>query len=232
MMNRTVACPALVVLFTAIFALTPSARAGFGDMNPRFDFVFGDGPGMPSDVLNVTGQQASLSAPALKLFGSMGPLDGARFQDSFVFYFSGPYEGILAPGDTVAADLDFTVNVTAGQASWQFYNAMYGADPAAEWVQAGTSLAPVPVSGHVSGVHIETPAFVASGVNGYYQGYLNIQWTGYAATDTLTLTIPQNSIDTVVSTPEPFGAPFALAALRLRRARRTNGQAPRTNAAR
>ena len=40
---------------------------------------YGDGGGIPADVYNVAGQQTSQDGQSVKLFGDLGPIDGARF---------------------------------------------------------------------------------------------------------------------------------------------------------
>lgn len=54
-----------------------------------------------------------------------------------------------------------------------------------------------------------------------FEGYLDIGWSGYAPTDTLTLTIPQQSLDfTYVVAPKPAAMSLSLMVLAGARIRR------------
>lgn len=191
-----------IVIFAGTYTLASTASAfTFGDLGPRFDFSFGDGGGMPDDVPNFTGQQ--MSPNAVKLYGSMGPIDGARFRNNFVLYWSGYIDGPISPGENYAADITFDAHATGGSLEWKFFTDLFcNENTQHEYISTG--LMPVPPSGQVVGAHFESPPFSEPGQTGYFSGYLHINWTGYSPTDTFSINIPQNSIDvTYLAVPEP-----------------------------
>src|SRR5258708_2571830 len=99
-MKKTV----LFVLLAGFAAGLPAAHAaGFGNLGPYFSFELGDGGGIPADVNNTTGQITSPDGQSVKLYGDLGPIDGARFQNSFVLYWTGGYDGPINPGDKFTA---------------------------------------------------------------------------------------------------------------------------------
>jgi hypothetical protein len=179
-------------------------------MSSRFDFVYGDGGGMPADVPNSTGQQISADGLGLKIYGNMGPIDAARFQNSFVLYFTGSYANPIHAGDFFTADLDFDVIVTGGEVAWSFYSEMWSFE-GFEYARAVGS-GQVPANGHVGPVHMDNDHFTQTALEGgaYIQGFLNLQWTNASPTDALTLNVPQNSIDIAMNIPEPVGISLLL----------------------
>lgn len=179
---------------------------GFTDLGGRFDFVYGDGGG-PGNVPNSTGQETSADGQMVKLFGDFGPITGADWQFGFVIYWNGSYIGPINPGDHFVADVDFDVHATGGTLQWSFYARMSSDD----FAQISPVFMPVPESGHVSGVEFVSPEFSSPGNGANYESYLHIEWTGYSPTDTLTFSIPHNSVDvTFVPVPEPATAVLAL----------------------
>ncbi len=210
-MKKTIPILCVLVGFTTWL---PSARgAAFGDLGPYFSFTYGDGGGIPVDVYNVTGQQTSPDGQSVKLFGDLGPIDGARFANGFVIDWSGSFQGPINPGDNFAADLNFDVNATGGTLAWSFYANLWS-NEGFEQARILTSLMPVPASGQVNGVHFESSSFTQPGDTGYFDGYLHIEWTGFSPTDTFSISIPQNSIDiTYVPVPEPSILALALTGL-------------------
>jgi len=201
----------LIIASVAALAFQSAANAfTFGDMGPRFDFSFGDGGGMPEDVPTSTGQQALPNG--VKLWGSTGPIDGARFRNNFVFYWSGYIEGPINPGDNYFADITFDAHATGGSLAWRYFSDLFcNENTQHEYVDTG--LLPVPPSGQVVGAHVESSPFSEPGQTGYFSGFLHINWTGYSPIDTFSINIPQNSIDvTFVSTPEPSTCLLAILA--------------------
>jgi hypothetical protein len=204
----------VISILVGLSASLPGARAAaFGDLGPYFSFTYGDGGGIPADVLNVTSQETSLDGQSVKLFGDLGPIDGARFAGGFVLYWSGGFQGPINPGDKLVADLNFDVNATGGTLDWSFYANLWS-NEGFEQAQVLTSLMPVPASGQVSGVHFESSPFTQPGDTDLFQGYLHIDWTGFNPTDTFSISIPQNSID-ITYIPEPNSCSLALIALAL-----------------
>jgi hypothetical protein len=191
----------------ALFALASTARAGFTDLGGYFGFHLGDlgdGPGIPADVPQSTGQITSPDGKSVKLFGNFGPIQGANWDINFVILWQGGYDSPLAVGDTYFADLDFSTNVTGGQVSWHYFSSMQNLDVGDD-SRINTPFNPVPADGNVSGVHLVSDPFAADSPDGgLYTAYLQLDWENYAPTDTLTFNIPQNSVDvTVGPVPEP-----------------------------
>ena len=194
----------------ALLAIAPTARAGYSDLGGYFGFHLGDtgdGPGIPPDVPQSTGQITSPDGKSVKLFGSFGPIKGENWDINFVILWQGGYDSPISAGDTYSADLDFFTNVTGGQLSWHYFSQMANYD-AGDYIRIDTPFNPVPNSAHVTGVHLESNPFTADSPNGAdYVAYLQLDWENYAPTDTLTFDIPQNSVDvTLVPVPEPVGA--------------------------
>ena len=178
------------------------AQPAFGDVGPYFSFVYGDG-GLPGDIANVAGQQISADGNTLQLYGDCGPITGAEFGFGFVLDWDGSFQGPISPGDTFTVGLDFNVQVTGGTVSWDLYADLWS-NEGYEDAQIVTDPTPVPQSGLVSGAQFASSAFNNPGQTGIYSGYLHLDWSGYSPTDTLTVSIPQGSIDTTyVPVPEP-----------------------------
>ncbi len=207
----------VVMALSALLGAGRAAEAGFGELNSYFGFTYGDSD-VPADVHNVRSQQTSPDGRMVKLSGEFGPIDGARFRSGFVLLWSGDFTGMISAGDVFAADLDFDVDVTGGDLAWSYYadlRPLTGGDSA----RILTDLMPIPPSGHVGDVQLQSSPFTQAGEDGFYESYLHIEWTGFSPTDTLTLTIPQNSVD-VTYLPEPATGLLAIAALAGFRARR------------
>jgi hypothetical protein len=183
-----------VIGMLLLVSLPLADAASFGSVSPYFSFTYGDGGGIPADVNNVAGQQISYNGRALKLFGDLGPIDGARFRSGFVFYWHGGFQGPINPGDEFVADLSFGATATGGSLAWNFYANLWS-NEGFEQARILTSLAPVPLSGQVHGVHLESSFFTQQGMTGQFDGYLHLEWTGFSPTDTFSISIPQNSID-------------------------------------
>ena len=197
----------------AFLAIAPTAHAGFTDLGGYFGFHIGDlgdGPGIPADVPRSTGQITSPDGKSVKLFGSFGPIHGANWDINFVILWEGGYDSPLTAGDTYSADLNFSTSVTGGQVNWHYFSAMQNFDVGDD-SRINTPFNPVPPGGHVSGVHLESTPFDADSPDGgEYTAYLQLDWEGFAPTDTLTFNIPQNSVDvTVGPVPEPMGVSVA-----------------------
>lgn len=193
--------------FYSVLCMASLGHAGFGELNPRFDFVFGDSGGMPDDVVDTTGQQTSPDGKSVKLFGTMGPLDGARFRNGFVFYFDGVLEGPLNIANSFLVDMDFSAQVTGGEMTWRFYSVLW----TGEWVRASTDMMALP-SGIMQSLHLESTPLNSAVASGQFSGFLHVDWTGFSPTDTFTITIPENSIDFTV-VPEPSAMLLMIAAL-------------------
>lgn len=195
---------------------------GFGALDPYFSFSLGDSS-PPGDIPNVTGQVTSPDGYTVSLSGAFGPIDGARFGNNFVLYWSGSFVGPISAGDTFTADLDFQAQATGGALSWRFSSEMFST-LGFEYARIDTTSEPLPVSGEVSGIALQSSAFTTDGSGGNFQGYLLIDWTGFTDTDTLTVTVPSHSID-ITYVPEPTSAAlillggFLLATWRHRRGR-------------
>ena len=181
--------------------------AGFGDLAPYFSFEYGDGGGIPADV-NVTGQQTSPDGQTATVFGDLGPIDGASFGNGFVLYWNGGFQGPINPGDNFATDLNFDVTVTGGTLQWSVYADLWS-NEGFEDARILTNPMPMPLSGQVSGVQLESSSFTQPGDTGIFQGYLYIDWTGFSPTDTLSISIPQIEVTYV---PEPSTIQLALVA--------------------
>jgi hypothetical protein len=205
--------PVICILINFSIWLPATRGATFGDLGPYFSFTYGDGGGIPADVYNVTGQQTSPDGQSVKLFGDLGPIDGARFASGFVLDWSGAFQGPINPGDRFLADLNFDVHATGGTLSWSFYANLWS-NEGFEQARILTDLAAIPASGQVNGVHLESSLFTQQGETGRFEGYLHIDWAGFSPTDTFSISIPQNSID-ITYVPEPSSCGFALLAFAL-----------------
>ncbi len=118
------------------------------------------------------------------------------------------------------ADLNFNVAVTGGSTSWKLYADIWS-NEGFEDARILTDPVAIDPSGQVQNVHLESSAFTQPGETGLFEGYLDIGWSGYAPTDTLTLTIPQQSLDfTYAAVPEPGAIGALLVALALAAVRR------------
>jgi len=188
-----------VALAVVVLADVPILEgSGFTELNSYFGFTWGDSP-VPADVPNVRGQQTSADGQKIKLYGEFGPIDGARFRDGFVFYWHGYYQGTIRPGDSFNADLDFSVNVTGGNLAWKFYAELMSSSGYARIL---TDLMPMPPSGQVADLRLESSSFSRPGDGDLYESYLHVQWTDFSPTDSFTLTVPQGSVD-ITCVPEP-----------------------------
>jgi len=201
----------LIVVVASLFTFQPAAYAlTFGDLNPYWSFVYGDGGGIPADVPSSVGQQTSPAG--VKLFGDLGPIDGARFGWGFVLDWSGDIQGPINPDENFVADVTFDAHATGGTLAWSFFGEMWS-NEGFEYSRILTDLMPVPTTGQVIGAHLESSPFTTYGETGYFQGYLHIDWTGYSPTDTFSISVPQNSIDvTYHAVPEPTALHVTLAA--------------------
>jgi hypothetical protein len=198
----------VVCTIVGFLGALPTVRgASFDDVGPYFSFTFGDGGGLPADVNDVTGQQVSPDGQNLKLYGDLGPIDGARFASGFVLDWSGAFQGPINAGDKFVADVTFDVQATGGTLAWSLYADLYSGEHA----RILTDLMPMPISGQVSGAHFESSSFTHPADSGHFEGYLHIDWTDFSPTDTFTISIPQNSLDfTYVPVPEPSMLTLAL----------------------
>jgi hypothetical protein len=196
--SPAVAIAGLILLFSSF----SSSAFQFEDLDPYFSFTYGDA----SPGLDVPAQQ-QFSPNAIKLFGDVGPIAGSNWAFGFVLYFHGLLDGSINPGDNYTADLTFDLSLTGGSASWDFFSEIYTGD----YTRIQTDPAAVPQSGHVGPVHLESPAFTSPSDGAFIDGYLHLDWTGYNPGDTLTLSIPQNSID-ITSVPEPGAIALIFAA--------------------
>ncbi len=203
----------LFIILAAFAAGLSAARAvGFDDFGPYFSFEYGDGGGIPADVANTTGQQTSPDGMSVKLYGNLGPIDGARFGNGFVLDWQGGFEGTINPGDSLTANLTFSAHATGGALAWSFYTSLWS-NEGFEQAKILTDLTPMPPSGDVIGAQFGSSAFTQPGETGNLEGYLHFDWTGFSPTDTLTVSIPQNSIDiTLTPAPEPGTLALALTA--------------------
>ena len=174
---------------------------GFTDLGPYFSFHHGDG-GLPADIASSTGQQTSADGLSVKLYGQCGPITGDQYQFGFVLYWQGSYEGPINPGDLFTADLDLSVDATGGDLEWNFYSDLFSTEG---FEDARILTDPIPLTGgELSGVHLESSPFTTTGDGGDFEGYVYIGWSNYSPTDTLSVTIPSNSIDIMyVAVPEP-----------------------------
>jgi len=121
----------------------------------------------------------------------------------------------MNPGDNFSANLNFGVNVTGGTVQWSFYADLWS-NEGFEDARILTDLTPMPASGQISGLQLESSSFTQPGETGVFEGYLHLDWSGFSPTDTLSLDIPQNSIDiTYQPVPEPGAIQLALVAFAL-----------------
>ena len=186
--------PVLALLAVLLGSFSPARALEFGDMQPYFSFIYGDAPPLGG----TPGQQTSPNA--LKLYGDLGPIAGSDWGWGFVLYFHGLVEGPINAGDYYTADLTFDVTTTGGTVSWDFFSELYDGD----YLRIGGGSTAVPPSGHVSGVHLQSDTATSDADGVFIDGYLHLDWSGYNPTDTLTLSIPQNSIDVAYQPiPEP-----------------------------
>ena len=206
----------LAVFLTLSIGLTTQLRAaGFDGVGSYFSFHLGDG-GLPDGIASSVGDTISPDGNTVKFFGQCGPITGAQFDYNFVLFMVGSYTGPINAGDTFSADLDFTVNVTGGDLAWNFFGDMNGGA-----ARILTPLAPLPAGGQLSGAHLVSSPFADATDGAYLESYLHIDWTNYSPTDTLSITIPEHSID--VSLPEPASTGVAgLVMLLLKRRGRTS----------
>ncbi len=195
-----------VTVLGFLTSLPTTCKAGFGDLGPYFSFTWGDGGNIPADV-NVTGQQTSPDGQNVTLSGQLATISGANFADGFVLYWSGDFQGPINPGDSFTAGLNFGVTTTGGTLTWSFYGNLWS-NEGYEQARILTGLAPVPASGQVSGVQLASSQFTQPGETGLFEGYLNIEWSGYSPTDTFSINV--NSID-ITYVPEPGLMPLAIA---------------------
>jgi hypothetical protein len=200
--------------------ILPSARgATFDDFGSYFSFHLGDG-GLPADIPSSTGRTSAPDGQSFKMFGDCGPIPGDRFETNFVLDWSGGVTGPISPGDKFSVDLTFDVTVTGGTLAWNYYSNLWS-NEGFEQARILTDLTPIPASGQVSGVHLESTAFTVPGDSGYFEGYLHIDWSGFAPTDTFSIHIPENSIDvTYLPAPEPASLALTVTGLTFLLARR------------
>jgi hypothetical protein len=181
----------LLIAGILLTVATGARGNGFGDLSPYFSFIYGDGD-MPGGVPNSAGQTTSPGGESVDLYGQAGPITGADFGFGFVLYWNGGFDGPIGPGDNFSAALDFDVAATGGTVSWDFFADIFsGAGDEDARIQTGST--PVPASGQVDGVLLESTPFTQQGTTGYFEGYLHLDWSGYSPDDTLTVTIPQGS---------------------------------------
>ncbi len=200
--------PAVFALTLLIAHSSPAQNPGFGDLGGYWSFSYGDGSAPPG-IPNSTGQQTSPDGQQVKLYGSLGPISGADWASGFVVYWNGGYSGPINPADKFVSDLTFNVQVTGGNVSWDYYADLFSTG-GYEDARIATDSTPMPASGEINGAHFESNPFTTSGTDGYFESYVHLDWTGYSPTDTLTISIPQNSVDvTYVPAPEPGSVSLA-----------------------
>ena len=207
--NRTIAtsCQFVGSALLTFASTLPAHAAEFNSLDPAFVFTFGDSP-VPDGVPHSAGEQLSADGQQVKLFGNFGPIDGATFGSGFAFGYHGIVDGPIAPGGCFTVDLDFDVDVTGGDLQWYFFGLLTSVEEGfilVEHAQILTDPAPLPPSGEIHGVHLVSPKFTQPAPLAIAEGSLRIAWSSYSPTDTLTVTIPQQSVDVtyVTAVPEP-----------------------------
>lgn len=193
------------------------AAAGYTYGQPWYSYMmFGNEAPLPEDVPATFNAQLGPDSQSVKMFGGIGPIDGARFNPfGLAFGGGGDFVGPITPGDKLALDLNFDVNLTGGNATWAVYASLWSNEGFEEArILTRDTPVPVPASGQVRGVHLESNAFENAGDTGQYELSLEIHWTNFAPTDTLTLTIPDHSLDlTAATVPEPSALAVLVAAI-------------------
>jgi hypothetical protein len=181
-----------IIIVGCFFWSLATCKAGFDDLGPYFSFTWGDGGGIPSDVSNITSQQTSTDGQTVTLSGDLGPIAGANFGNGFVFYWNGGFQGPINPGDQF---------VTGGSLSWSYYSDLWS-NEGYESARILTDLTPTLSSGEINGVQLVSSQFTQPGETGNFEGYLNIEWSGFSPTDTFSIDV--NSIDiSYLPAPEP-----------------------------
>lgn len=128
-------------------------------------------------------------------------------------------------GEDLRVSYDFTVDLSAGTATPSVTGSFTEPLPfplpplTLTGASNGTPVGPGPLSKTYQGTFDTGPLPID--VNGTYNVALSVNWTGTAAGDTLSVTIPQHSIDLqVVSVPEPSCALLGIVGLPLLARRR------------
>lgn len=208
-MKNVILLPVLVIA-GFLLCRPVTCYAGFGDLGPYFSYSYGDG-GLPSNLYSTAGQTTSPDGQSVTLYGNAGPINGADFADGFCLYWTGNFGGPINPGDNYTVNLNFDVSVTGGNLSWSYYSELWS-NEGYEGSTISPSLAPMPASGQMSDVQLESPAFTQVGQTGQFQGYLNVEWSGYSPTDIFSINV--NSINvTYEPAPEPDSSLLIITAL-------------------
>ena len=158
----------------------------------------------------------------MHISGSFGPAAASSFSgQELLFHFDGPLNGDINYGDVATIGLHFVVAKTGGDVL--FDGAMLNTNGAVPFVfAAGYS---TNLSGDFHTTITSDPSYSMDPVTitaGYWSLDVGLIWTGANPTDTLSVTIPNNSID--VSVPEPLSGSILLLPAAVLLARRSRGK--------
>jgi hypothetical protein len=154
-----------------------------------------------------------------KITGSIGPIDGQGAADYGVIFIhlAGSMTGTLAAADRMNANADFTITASAGTV--EYAGMLFSTSIGMSASDLSSSLI---TGGHFTKA-LTTDPYGGEALDISYGNWtldIGVRWSPPSVSDTLTITIPANSID--VYLPEPFlsGAIVLPAILLLRRNRR------------
>jgi hypothetical protein len=167
------------------------------------------GPPFPASDVSLN---SSAISDGVQIFGSFSTT-GAEYQSitsanilpMCVVTFNGDGNGQAAPGSVLNIGYDFSFNFTGGQVvslglggdNVLGQNVVEGSFPID--VISGQT-----ISGDVQSLSVADPPFL---YGGFWEAEISFIWQNYSPTDTLTLTVPENSFDVTLSpVPEPAAA--------------------------
>jgi hypothetical protein len=186
-----------------------------------FSTITGE-PDYPATSLTIGSQPL---ANGVQMFGQFGPISGSEYLGgSTDIQINGAFEGDdIPPGGTHHTAGEFTFTFTGGSvtldqvSTWVPTLQSFGTRPGSE---PATSGQPISFAYDTS---YDSDPFPEDTTDGSWYMGIAFTWTDFAPTDTLTLTIPQHSLDVTSnsSVPEPMvGASLlSLAAMYLGRRR-------------
>lgn len=179
---------------------------------------FGSG-GAYTGPQNVNGV-VSVAGNSVKLFGHAGPGSGTIWNPAFPAFnlpllFQAAGDNLAPPqdGDFLHLAYDVDIHFTGGNVEWliQASQRVNYVGPGVTSIQANASgLLATPGAFDIQGSAASTPLDLQGNTadttgNSWHTG-LWVWWTDFAPSDTITISIPSNSIDLFYNVPEPSGA--------------------------
>ena len=212
MMKQAVKAGALAIIPLATLDATAGCVAGpFIVETQTAQFESGGGPSGGFSGGQISGSETTDGA---KFFGSVS-ISGSQWAmfsqgSAFTFSLNGSIRnppGIPA-GSTLALSWLYTATFTGGTVTADVTNTVVG-QPSGEPITNSTGFDPILTGVEQSG-SLESTPFQFDATGGVWGSSLNFQWTGFAAGDVLTITIPNNSVDSTIN-PVPEASSVVLA---------------------